>query len=207
VDFPNDRFADKADQVFADAGPGYRAAVRHFAGRGLTRIHFVGCLQSVPRNERRLGHLEWRGTSMRIDPDSPLRQGAYRQAMSELGLPVSENMIHHAMFDAEFNAALAEKLLLLPAAERPEAVLCHSAEHASALTAAFAARGLKLAGAGVRATLTEEETSFIHADGGALGAAAAQLLLWRLANPERPPLRVGAAMRFVANTNETGETQ
>lgn len=196
VDYPNDRYSDRADQVFADPGPGYREAVGHFAAQGLKRIHYVGCLQRVTGGAA--GDAEWRGFPLRIDPDSHLRQSAWRQAMSAAGLLVHESWSHLAWFDQSYNTALAARLAGLPADERPEAVICHSAEHAQELTEAFARQGLRLAGAGGADHNVASPVLPIRVDARAMGSLAGQLLHWRLLQPNRAVMRSGVAMRFGA---------
>jgi len=196
VDYPNDRFADRGDQVFADPGPGYRAAVRHFAAQGLRRIHYVGSLQRAAQGSP--AELNWHGFPLRTAPDSHLRQSAWRQAMSAAGLPVRESWAHQAWFDKAFNAELAARLADLPPVERPEAVICHSAEHARELFEVFAQRGLRLVGAGGTDHDDKSPVLPIRVDARAMGAMAGQLLHWRLLQPNRAVMRTGVAMRFLA---------
>jgi DNA-binding LacI/PurR family transcriptional regulator len=116
--------------------------------------------------------------------------------MSAAGLPVCETWAHQAGFEKDFNAALAARLVDLSATERPEAVICHSAIHAQELIEAFALRGFTLYGAGGAGHEATGPALPIRVDTRAMGSVAAQLLHWRLLQPNRAVMRTGVAMRF-----------
>src|SRR6185503_3753042 len=89
---------------------------------------------------------------------------------------------------------LAERLLKLPEDRRPQAVVCHSAAQAEVLMEIFAALGLPLQGAGAGEETYRGLALLVRASNTDMGKTAAALLLWKLQNPERPPLRVGVPM-------------
>ena len=197
VDFLHERFAERADQVFVDPLPGYRAAVRHFFAQGLRRIHFVGSLMSLAAPSAEMTPAEvstYRDGRRRVDPDSYLRLSAYRVALDECRLAASDAAVHFEWAGIEGGRRLAERLLALPECERPEAVVCHSASQAEELMAACAELGLLLKGAGGAEEEYRGAALPIRADGVQLGRAAAELLLGKLQRPERLPLRVGVPM-------------
>jgi DNA-binding LacI/PurR family transcriptional regulator len=198
VDFNNDRFALNADQVYFDPLPGYRLAIAHLAARGARRIHFVGGLLRKPAESFEAflsgGESRFDPQRARIDPDSLLRLSAFRQAMAELGLPAPETCIHYAWPDKQHLRSKAEELARLDLAERPEAVVCHSVE-------IFAEAGLRLAGAGAASEGYLGSALPVFASGQAMGRTAASLLVWKLQQPERVPLRVGVPMRFTDNNH------
>jgi hypothetical protein len=81
VDYPSDRFARRADQVFADPLPGYRAAVRHLAHQGLRRIHFLSSSTRIPPPDPDMSIDEWRAYAKGKwfeDPDNPIRGSEQR---------------------------------------------------------------------------------------------------------------------------------
>ena len=199
TDLFKERFSLLADQVFVDPLAGYRAAVRHFAERGLRRIHFVMGYMSIPAPSVEMSREEvaaFRGKQKRVDPDSYLRLGAYRQAMDEASLRVEHGWIHFSNPLEENDQQLAERLLKLPESERPQALLCHEVQQVDALRAAFAERGASIIGAGAADSDYRGAALPIHVDGTKLGAVAAELLISRLQRPSRTPLCVGIPMAF-----------
>lgn len=200
VDYPNERFALEADQVFFDPLTGYRAAVKAFVERGLTRIHFVGCLTHQPYDS--FGAMTsdadyYNPLKARLDPDTFVRQSAWRQALDEAGIAPGPDWAHRIFTLERDYAALATRFQMLPETERPQAVLCHSLTHAARLVELCRARGFELAGAGAGEAPLENAQA-IRAEPGALGRTAAALLLWKLQQPERPVLRVGVPMTLDA---------
>ncbi|MBI3829512.1 MAG: GntR family transcriptional regulator [Planctomycetes bacterium] len=194
VDFPTQRFAMQADAVYADPQSAYRSAVDHFIVRGLKRIHFVGANVWDPTTKitdasRPAGFR----FGKRIDPDSFLRLSAYRQAMDAHGLPVTDASIH---FQGDEYKETAAKLAALPEDKRPEALVCHSAEQAEHLIGACADRGLSLEAAGAHDRPRAGRALNIRLDTRVMGAVAAEILLSRLKQPERPYLNVGVRMVF-----------
>lgn len=201
VDVLNERFLDAADQIFVDPYVGYRHAVRHFASQGLTRIHFVpGYMgKALPGPEAGPEEREaYRREPMRMDPDSFLRLSAYRQGMDECGLPVPDEFVHFAPDPTQQMEQLIPRMLALPPARRPQAVLAHNMHQARDLGAAAARAGWTLAGAGAGAVADPALDGIfpIHIDSAAMGEVAVELLAARLQRPERPCLRVGVPMRF-----------
>lgn len=205
VDVLNERFLDAADQLFVDPYVGYRHAVRHFVGQGMTRIHFVPGYMGKPMpgpeaapNEREA----YRREPMRMDPDSFLRLSAYRQGMDECGLPVPDDFVHFEAHPTAQMENLASKVLALPPERRPQAVLAHNMHQALELSAAAARAGWRLSGAGAGAGGADgpelEAVLPIRIDAAAMGEVAVELLAARLQRPERPCLRVGVPMRFAA---------
>lgn len=202
VDFPNERFAHRADQVFVDAVPAYRSAVRHFASLGCKRIHFIGANIGPPAPDEQMSIAEYQRYSKRLrrpDPDSFQRESAYRQGMAECGLPVFEDWIHFAGFRTEDSDVLKQRLLAIPDAERPEAVVCHAHGHANFAAQVFAERGIRVLAAGATFDDAAGPALPIVADGLDLGRTAADLLVWRLQKQGRRLLRVGVPMSFAGN--------
>ena len=200
IDILNDRFGTLTDMVYVDPLPGYRAAARRFAARGLTRIHFVGGYMGAPlppaNPQNNTVDAPKSNRAPRIDPDSHLRLSAYRQAMDECGLAVDDKYIHFAWYGAEGVRPLASKLFALPDHARPEAVICHSIDQATHLMEAFAEHGVMLQAAGASETVCSEPVLGIHIDGKRMGEVGAALLVSRLQQTSRPPLRVGVPMRL-----------
>jgi len=197
VDYPNDRFSTAADQVFFDPFPGYRAVVRAFAERGLKRIHFVGGWIHTPYARSADMHRDpdfYAPGKAQPDPDSFMRQSAWRQAALELGLRCPEEWVHFTWTEEGHVRELAGRLAALATDERPEAVVCHGLGQAEALADVFAERGLPLAAAGAASTPRQGRAHAILADNAHLGSTAAALLLWKLQQPQRPGLRVGVPM-------------
>ncbi|MBI3831659.1 MAG: GntR family transcriptional regulator [Planctomycetes bacterium] len=197
VDFPSERFAARAELVYVDALPGYRAAVRALAANGARRIHFVGTkmMAAAPSAEMTPEEVQaYQEGRARIDPDSFLRLSAFRAGMDEAGLAVRDAEVHFEHHGAE--AALANRLLALPEAERPEAFVCHSATQAEALIKACAEKGVRVRGAGAAEGAQAGAAQPIVIDGVELGRTAAEMLLWKLQRPQRAPLRVGVPMEW-----------
>lgn len=197
VDFPNERFAIRADQVFFDPFPGYRAAVREFTAHGLRRIWFLGCWMHQPYAEFAALQRDpnfYAPENARLDPDSFVRQSAWRQAMAEAGLRAPDEWVQATWPDEPHVRALAEAWAGLPAAERPEGVICHSYGQARTVAAVFAERGLVCAAAGATDAPAHGGARAILADNAQLGRTAAELLLWKLQQPKRPGLRVGVPL-------------
>jgi DNA-binding LacI/PurR family transcriptional regulator len=193
VDFPNERFALQADQVYVDPLPGYRAAVRRLVEQGARKIHFVGLTIPVATPSPNMSIAEvkaFRGGKNRVDPDCYLRLNAYRQGMNECGLPEPPDGVH---FFTRIEQ-LATKLIGLPEDQRPEAVVAHNITEAEALMRAFADRGLSLKGTGASPGGYGGPALAVRADGRELGRTAAELLVWRLQKPDRSVLRVGVPM-------------
>jgi DNA-binding LacI/PurR family transcriptional regulator len=200
VDFPTDRMLAQADHVFVDPLPGFRDAITYFAERGLTRIHYVGKTLWCPAPFEEMDVESWRDYRVgrqRIDPDSLLRQTAYRQAMGELSLPVCDDWMHQVHWNKAEQAALVDRLSDLPETDRPQAIVCYDLRQAEALMATLLARGLELEGAGVNGGLLWDGMALpVNVDLKEMGAAGAALLVSRLQRPSRPYFRVSIAMSF-----------
>lgn len=197
VDFPNERFAARADQVYVDPLPGYRAAVLALAQAGAKRIHFMGSnmVAAAPSAEMEPSAVfAYQKGRDRVDPDSLLRLHAFRAGMDEAGLQVTEGQIHFCQHSSE--AALAERLLAMPRMEQPDAFVCHSAGQAQRMQAIFAAHGVHVWGAGAVDRSFNGTVLPIHIDGAELGRTATELLIWKLQRPQRSALRVGVAMEL-----------
>lgn len=208
VDFPNERFASRADQVYADPQTAYRAAVREMVTRSARNIHFVGSTMVVAPPSPDMTHAEvvaFQRGKARIDPDTFVRLGAWRAAMEEAGLPAGEDRVH---FDwpGEWEA-LVDRAAGLPAEQRPQGFVCHNLSQAERLMDMFAARDMPVLGAGAASKPHEGQAWNLFADGEALGRTAAELLLWKIKHPERLPLRVGVPMALHRNAGETAPQQ
>jgi DNA-binding LacI/PurR family transcriptional regulator len=200
VDFPNGKLEALTDAVFVDAWSAYRAAVERFAKKGLKRIHFIGANMTLPAPSANMSQEEFRAYQVgkrRVDPDSYLRLSAFRQAMDECNLEFHENWIHFDWHGKENAVELTARLFAGPESDRPEAVVCHSLTQAQNMMEAFAERGQWLEGAGATDKFVSGGAALsIHIDGKRVGEAAASLLVSRLQQPTRPPLRVGVPMRL-----------
>lgn len=207
VDYPGDRFTDRADRVYADALPGYRAAVAQLAKQGARRIFFLGGLVGAPAPYALMSSAElvdYRKRHTVLDPDSILRQHAYRVGMQDCGLPLREDWMMQARSSGRELEDFARGLAAQPDAERPDAVVCFTREQANAVIRIFAERGLKLLGAGATDRTDAALALGIHVDGEKLGETAAALLLARLQQPERPYLRVGVPMKLILESENGG---
>ncbi|MCW8132161.1 MAG: GntR family transcriptional regulator [Planctomycetota bacterium] len=199
VDFPNERYAARADQVYVDPLPGYRAAVKRFAESGCTRMHFVGSLMEAAAPSTEMPHEEVRAYQLgkrRVDPDSMLRLNAFRTAMDECGLPVPESAVAFEHVGQE--EALAAGLLALPEAQRPQALVCHSIKQADGVQRCLGARGVRVLSAGAADGPYQGPALPIFIDGTELGRTAVELLLWKFQRLRRTPLRVGVPMDLAA---------
>ncbi len=202
VDFPNERFAARADQVNFDPRTGYRAAVRAMKARGARRLHFVGTYMDVPTLSAdwpREKAIKFMRGKKRVDPDSFQRLAAFRAAMEENDLSAEGECVHFSFPEIK---ELLEKVLALPPDRRPEGFLCHGMHHAEKLLKAFHERGLPLLAAGAASGAYHGPAWSIFADSSELGRTAAELLLWRLQRSERPPLRVGVPMMLMQDQKE-----
>ncbi len=208
VDFPNERFAMRADQVYVDPMAGYREAVRHLVARGCRRIHFVGSMLVPPAPAADMNpdalH-QWREGKKRADPDSFLRMSAWRSALDECGIKLTDAWIHFDLYGLE--AQLAAKLLQLPDSQRPDAVVCHGISQAEMLMKIFAEHGVPLLGAGAVEGGYGGPALPIRVDGAELGRTAAELLLWKLHRPSRAALRVGVPMGLVVQGAQSTPSQ
>jgi DNA-binding LacI/PurR family transcriptional regulator/DNA-binding transcriptional regulator YhcF (GntR family) len=200
IDFPLEKFTDKADIVYVDPMSGYRQAVTAFVKTGLKRIHFIHALvggatpsPDMPHEER----VAFIMSHLRFDLDSPFRMNAYRIGMADNNLSVKETWIHATDFTQTSTRKLAEELADLPDSERPEAVVCHSMAHAEACYHVFSEKGLPLKAAGAVDQEYKGPCYPIHIDGVSVGAAGAALLTSRLQQKDRPMLRVGMPMKFI----------
>ncbi|MCK6474579.1 MAG: GntR family transcriptional regulator [Planctomycetes bacterium] len=198
IDHLCEALGEATDQVYVDPIFGYGAAVRHFLAQGLKRVHFVGLRRWAPAASEETTLDEWKRTRRMgsIDPDSFLRLNACRQAMDAAGLALPDARAHFEERTAGSAEKMAAKLLALPAHERPQAVLCHEMEQADRLIEAFAGGGLPLQGAGSGRKAGLWRALPITLDAPTLGAVAAELLLDRLREPNRPYVNVGVKLRF-----------
>lgn len=199
ADSQHERLALNADQVFLDPFHAYRAVVRHFAEKGHRRIHFIGGFVSIPAPSAEMTNEEvaaYRQGRMRIDPDSVLRMGAWRQAMLECGLPAPDRWAHfeNPWFVKEED--LAASLAALDVDERPDALVCHGVGQAEAMIREFAKHGIALAAVGATDRFSDGPALSIGAPARDLGAAAAELLISQIQRPNRLRLRVGVPMTF-----------
>ncbi len=193
VDVLNETLTEKVDQVFFDPAKGYRKAVEYFAGQGLKRIHFVNGFMTKPKPQDPQS-IPDDYDSWRMDPDSCLRMSAYIQGMQACGLPVSNEWLHMKTPQQRTVEELGEMLSQLP--DPPEAVLTHNVKQAETLARIFAQKGLRLEGAGADDDSPMVRAWPIQTTPLAMGIAAAEILLARMQNPERLPVRAGIPMLF-----------
>jgi DNA-binding LacI/PurR family transcriptional regulator/DNA-binding transcriptional regulator YhcF (GntR family) len=195
MDYPNERFG-QADQVFFDPFPGYCAAVREFVARGLRRIHFLGGLRHLPYPtpaDAKADKDYYSPHKALRDPDSHIRQSAWRQSMADAGIHVPPEWVHFTWAEDKYAAELGMRLVELPAEQRPEAFVCHNHGQAEALIEVFHQRGVPLAGAGAAGSLRPGRAAPILADNHQMGRTGAALLQWKL-QQSAPALRVGVPM-------------
>ncbi len=195
ADFSKARFTDKADRVYFDPFDGYSDAVRYFYEQGCKKIHFLGGVEGLPdgkRGKRRTSGTSEKSSANRICLDTYLRLNAYQQEMEACGLSVPDSFIHIGTPTKQ----MVREICALDEHLRPDAVVCHGLYQSEQLVEAFTQRGWPLQGAGAAGAPPFRGGFPIMADGRALGAAAAALLVARLQRPERPALRVGVTMAF-----------
>lgn len=202
ADSQHESLALNADQVFLDPLHGYRAVVQYLVRKGYRRIHFIGGFVSIPAPLPEMTSQEvaaYRQGRMRIDPDSVLRMGAWRQAMLECGLQAPDRWAHFENPWFVKDEELARRLAELDEENRPDALVCHGLEQAESMIRAFAKHGIVLGAAGATGA---SDRSFdgpalpIAAPARDLGAAAAELLISQIQRPSRLRLRVGVPMTF-----------
>ncbi len=209
VDFPSDRLSERADQVFVDAQPGYRAAVRHLAGTGLRRIHFMGQLRRPPATAPDMSKEEYERHSTGrylVDPDTYLRLGAYRQAMEECGVPVEEGWVHHASSKPGMLEQLAEKIIEEYADQLPESFVCHGDAQGRKLIEVFARYGHRIRAVGAGERNRSADALSVMVKGEDVGSTAAGILALRLQRPHQPFLNVGVKMAFDPTGSKTNST-
>ncbi len=198
TDYPNEKFFSRVDQVHVDPLQGFRQVIAQYKREGLTRIHFIGKIAYQPAPDEKMSPQEfaiYREGKERIDPDSIVREMAFRQAMGELDLPVSSDHIHLCQLGHGEPERCAEALAQRPEERRPEAVVCYAASVAEAFIDTFHAKRLALKGVGC--TGEKGWSGKAHAvklDLCEMGAAAAALLTSRLQRPSRPFFRVAVGL-------------
>ncbi len=200
VDFPNDLFLDRADHVIIDPASGYKEATRYYLEQGCKRIHFVGEIlpDEVSDAFESLGDIRAaQKGKFHVNPDSLLRKAALELALAEQGLSLPAKSVHYfRRSEKDALASLCKKLLSLPAASRPDAVLCHSQDAAGALVAAFKCKRIKLRGVGASVEIAQGKTEGIGTSMLDVGRTAASLLISRQQQPRRLTQKVGIPMRF-----------
>ena len=198
VDYSDDHFGNRADRVFFDPFPGYRATVRAMIARNLRRIHFVGCWMHIPHKDRHVPRpripASYMPENARPDPESFQRKAAWRQAMDEAGLPCPNEWSHFTWHSGDPVRVFAEQLASLPANERPEAIVCHALAQAEVFIDVFQARGLPLQAAGATSGQHRHTAWPIVADTFQLGDLAAEMLLRRIQQPSASLLHMGVPM-------------
>lgn len=197
VDYPGDGFTECADQVYFDPLAAFRKTLARFVERGARRVHYAGAWVRKPKDNFdtfRTAADRFEPAHARPDPDSLLRLNAFRQALAELELPFSDASVHFTWQDEKRIAPVASGLAARPEHERPDAILCHSTLQAQVFADRFAHAGLPLLSAGVTDTGYLGPVMPVFASGHDMGRTAASLLLWRLQQPDRLPLRTGVPM-------------
>lgn len=199
VDYCSRQFDLKADQVFYDPVSAYQEAVQYMIDRGRKNIHFVGGFIHPPlasRNGLTVQEAKQkRGSSENrmIEPDTHFRLSAYRQAMEAAGRPVDESMVHFSFLHDPYVAEFAETMAART--DAPDAFVCHSDQQAERIIKAFRKKGRNVlaAGAGKKAN---GRGLRILADQVQLGKTAGAILISRLRQLDRLPLRVGVPLQF-----------
>ncbi len=199
VDYPNERFSDRADLVHLDPLPAYRKAVSALVKQGLRRIHYVGFMMTTSPKKMQLTKEEFRAfcnLPQQIEPDSLLREAAYRVGMAENQCPVQEAWVHREVSGRESCSELARRLLALPPDQRPEAVVCMGVHQAHEIMQVFADHGQPLIGVGAGTQAYTGPAWPLLLDPAEVGHAAASLMLTRLQQPQTHPIRMGVPIRF-----------
>lgn len=181
ADYWTKALGKRADCVVADNLPGYLGACEAFLARGCRRIHFVG----VYAAGHTPGHFKNGRKAGIVEPDSYLRLSAYRQAMDAAGIEVAPEWITFVRPHRNFAEELAEQMASLQENERPDAVVCHSAEHAEAMSKVFARRRLALPTVGAGAAGESKSAYRIELDPEEIGRSAALLLHARMEEQSR----------------------
>jgi len=199
LDHPGERFAGQADTVFADSLPAFRHAVRHLAGLGLRRIHYVGALISTPAPDVELSFdalVRHHRANKREDPDSLMRLYGWQLGMQDRGLPAPPRWIHRLPLHVRHAREKARELAAEPEHERPEAVVCSDGAQAEAIQQVFQEHGLPLIAVGTCPPEYNGPVLPVRISGKELGRVGAAQVLARIQQPERPYMRVGVPMRF-----------
>lgn len=199
VDYPERECINKADIIFADPQVGYSDCVEYFVKKKLKRIHFLGAMIGPSANVTAKNERSWREfvkNNRRLDPDSYIRMGAWRQAMTEQGLECPDTFVHYETFNPIHLESLALTWLDLPKNERPEAILCHSIIQGEVLSSIFKKAGQNLESAGATHIAQKGKAIPIFVEAEQMGAVAADVLLARIKEPLRNFLRIGVIMQF-----------
>ncbi len=200
ADFSSVRLVGRADQVYVDHLPGIQMAVDSLVACGCERIHFVGERVHLPAPDEAMSHSEWsrlRIGHSRIDPDSGRRLSALVQALIRHERLLPERAIHFCLNASPEYEALGRTLAALPLDEQPQALICNSVKAAGILKQQFEAAGRALRTVAATSSPNVGDTWGIHADPADLGAAAAELLLSRLKQPQRKTFNVGIRTYFI----------
>jgi DNA-binding LacI/PurR family transcriptional regulator len=165
-----------ADTVRMNTASGVAAAVEHLVAQGRRRIGFIGGPEfSTSTLEARKG---------------------YRQALSNSGIPVEENLIRTG--DSQLSGGYRAMRELLDLPQAPTAVLVANSQMVVGAMQAIRERGLsipeQIALIGFDdpfwAAFLQPSLTTVAQSGGSLGAEAARLLLERIAQPRLPAREV-----------------
>ncbi len=199
VDFMSRQFDLKADQVFYDSVSAYQEVVHHLINKGCTNIHFVGGLVH-PQLESREGlsvedakRKRFDKKNKMIEPDSYFRLSAFKQIMEEMGRIVNEKMIHYTFLGSQDTDTFAETMATRK--DAPDAFICHSATQAESIRKAFRKQKKKVLAIGAGQKGKASALSILD-DNVQLGQVAGAILISRLKQPGRIPLRVGVPLQF-----------
>ena len=172
---------------------------------GITKIHFIGKKRWQPATDVKMSPQEWaidRIGKEIVDPDSIIREMAFRQAMAENGLQVNESNIHCIQLGHDEPKLLAEQLIQNSKEDRPEAIICYSNGQAQEIIDIFDQQNILLIGSGFSGNSNPSGSDIpIVLDLHEMGKAAAALLISRLQRPHRPffKLSIGANINSTKN--------
>jgi LacI family transcriptional regulator len=175
------------DVVLSDKRGGARLATRHLIALGHRRIGCIGGPSSLAMSGRRL-------------------QG-YRDALAEAGLPVDEGLVLRGDYRPQSGWAAARSLLAL--ADPPTAIFAANDLMAIGVLRAAGELGRRVPGdlavVGFDdielASYTTPPLTTVSQSAGEVGRAAVELLLERLADPARPPVRRTLETRLVVRAS------
>lgn len=178
----NTEVAEDADSVIPDDAQGVEEAIRYLGSLGHRRIGYVNTIWGQALSDiRAVG----------------IRQLAYVRVMAELGL--------RAPAGSDLFAPLEERLAHLVANDRPTALLCFDDAVADRIIRLLGQRGLRvpedMSVVGIDdlpgSVFNFSDLTTIHVPFREMGRRAAELMLMRVADPDRPMERVTLPERIV----------
>lgn len=189
TDYPNALFYDRTDEVLFESATAYKKATQILTTKGCKNIFYLGCRigSPLPSDLELKGQVKFdlRQKTLYKDPDSIVRENAFRQAMNELGFKVNKSNIHYEWDSIEHCMKYANSLTNLPKSKRPDAILCHNYTQYSYVQKVFQEKGIPLLGGGSSwIPVADAQSITILSHPKRLGETACQLLLKRISTPK-----------------------